>query len=231
MSNIRESGRDVQLSPIGYLAAQLFLIGPFNFVIAATGLVFLFSKAGARFRPLGWTFALVLAFFIITKGKDYYAAPAFPLALAAGAVAIERLTMDRWRRLRAVAVGLPLTVTALLLPLRRVARGRGPVGPQLGPERVRAGLPLSQLRPERVGGRRRSSQLRPERVPATASAPLAAAAACVPAPGRRITVPNLEVAKESRCADYYALLRLRFDPSSRSRSGRPGWARVRIPSA
>jgi len=117
MSNIRESGRDVQLSPIGYLAAQLFLIGPFNFLIAATGLVFLFSKAGARFRPLGWTFVFVLAFFILTKGKDYYAAPASPLALAAGAVAIERLTVDRWRRLRAVAVGLPLTVTALLLPL------------------------------------------------------------------------------------------------------------------
>ncbi len=117
MANIRESGRDVQLSPVAYLAAQLFLIGPANFLIAVAGVAFLFSKPGARFRPLGWTFLFVLAFFILTKGKDYYAAAVFPLPLAAGAVASERLTENKWHRLRAAVLALPLTVTALMLPI------------------------------------------------------------------------------------------------------------------
>jgi len=118
MANIREGGRDVQLSPLGYLAAQVFLIGPVNLPIWLAGLVFFFSASGRRYRPLGWTFVFVLVFFIATKGKDYYAAPVFPIALAAGGILLERLSeRGRWRVLRPVVAVLLVLVTGLLLPI------------------------------------------------------------------------------------------------------------------
>jgi 4-amino-4-deoxy-L-arabinose transferase-like glycosyltransferase len=119
MRNIRESGRDVQLSPIGYLLSQIFLIGPIHLPIWLAGLVFLFLfKAGRPYRSMGYAFLFVLAFFILTKGKNYYAAPAFPLAIAAGAVCIERVSAGHgglWRR--ATLVGLLVVTTGLGLPI------------------------------------------------------------------------------------------------------------------
>src|SRR5439155_17257140 len=37
------------------------------------------------------SFLITFAFFLISHGKDYYSAPAYPILLAAGAVAVEQL--------------------------------------------------------------------------------------------------------------------------------------------
>jgi 4-amino-4-deoxy-L-arabinose transferase-like glycosyltransferase len=133
MRNIRESGRDVQLSPVQYLASQIFLIGPDKLLIWLAGIFFMFFSAkGKAYRALGWAFVFTLAFFIVSKGKDYYAAPAFPVALAAGSVVIEALSQRAWWRwLRFAFPALILVTTFLFLPiglpvlsvLARIGRG------------------------------------------------------------------------------------------------------------
>lgn len=118
MSNIRESGRDVALGPLEYIGRQIFLIGPANFPIWVIGAAYLlFARKVKAFRALGWTFGVTLGFFILLKGKDYYAAPAFPLALAAGAVAIESFTAGQWRWVRTALVALLVATTLIFLPI------------------------------------------------------------------------------------------------------------------
>jgi hypothetical protein len=117
MRNIRASGRDIHSGPLAYLGEQILILSPLNFPIWLAGLLYLFfARDGKRFRVLGWTFVLVLAVNIILSGKDYYPAPAYPMLLAAGAVAIERLIHSR-RWIKPVAVGLLIAGTAPLLPM------------------------------------------------------------------------------------------------------------------
>jgi hypothetical protein len=54
------------------------------------GLWFYFSDAGKKLRVFGWTFIFTIGFFLLAHGKNYYSAPAYPLVLAAGAVASEK---------------------------------------------------------------------------------------------------------------------------------------------
>lgn len=96
MRNIRASGRDTVLTPLGYLKAQVFLMTPVTFPVwMLGGLYFFFWKTGRSFRLLGWTFLTVLVVLIATHGKDYYAAPVFPIVFAGGAIAIEQLSRQR----------------------------------------------------------------------------------------------------------------------------------------
>jgi len=117
MHNISASGRDIHRGPLAYLGGQIFMLSPLNFPIWLAGLLYLFfGRDGKRFRVLGWTFVVVLAVNIILNGKDYYPAPAYPMLLAAGAVAIERAFGSRqW--LKPVAVGLLIAGTAPLFPM------------------------------------------------------------------------------------------------------------------
>jgi len=92
MHNIHASGRDIVLSPIQFIGQQILLTGPAAFPVWFAGLLWLmFSPSGSRFRVLGWTYLTVLLMFMILHGKNYYAAPAYPMLFAAGGVALERL--------------------------------------------------------------------------------------------------------------------------------------------
>ena len=95
MHNIRSSGRDVVLSPAGFLGQQLIMTTPLAFPFTLFGLYFYFSAAGKTFRVFGWTFVFTITFFLLAHGKDYYTAPVYPLVLAAGAVATERFLSRR----------------------------------------------------------------------------------------------------------------------------------------
>jgi hypothetical protein len=94
MRNIRASGRDIPFTPLGYMRAQILLMTPVTLPVWVLGaLYFFFRQEAKRFRILGWTFIGVLAVFIVLHGKDYYAAPVYPMALASDAIVIEQL----WR--------------------------------------------------------------------------------------------------------------------------------------
>jgi 4-amino-4-deoxy-L-arabinose transferase-like glycosyltransferase len=56
-------------------------------LLAAAGLYFyLLSRAGRRYRALGWMYAALLLLFVIAKGRGYYLAAAYPMLYAGGAV-------------------------------------------------------------------------------------------------------------------------------------------------
>jgi hypothetical protein len=119
MRNIRASGRDVDLGVLKYLTEQLFVVTPVPLLVAGIGLLYLFfSREGSRYRALAWTFVVTIAVIIVMKGKDYYIVPAYPMLLAAGAVAIERSTYRRhWAWLKPAIVSLMLASLLAALPL------------------------------------------------------------------------------------------------------------------
>ena len=119
MRNIRASGRDVDLGVLKYLLSQLFVVTPVPLLVAVIGLFYLiFSREGSRYRALAWTFLVTLAVIIGMRGKDYYIVPAYPMLLAAGAVAIERLGERRpWAWLKPAIVTLLLAALLVALPL------------------------------------------------------------------------------------------------------------------
>ena len=119
MRNIRASGRDVVLGPGQYLLQQILIMNPLTFPVWLAGVVYLFFARNARpYRLLGWAFLAVFATFFVMHGKDYYTSPVYPIALAAGAVALEAASRSRrglWAR--AVFVILLLGATAAIIPL------------------------------------------------------------------------------------------------------------------
>jgi hypothetical protein len=117
--NIRQSGRDLPFTPLGYIRAQILMMTPVTFPVwLLGGLYFFFWHRGKPFRVLGWAFIGVLAVFIVLHGKDYYATPVYPMIFAGGAIAMERLsTAKRLGWLKPLAVTLVLLGTFASLPL------------------------------------------------------------------------------------------------------------------
>ncbi|HEX5412548.1 MAG TPA: glycosyltransferase family 39 protein [Terriglobia bacterium] len=117
MHNIRASGRDNLRGPLAFLGEQIFIMSPLNFPIWLAGLLFLFFDQGAkRFRVLGWAFLAVVATTMLLHGKGYYAAPVYPMLLAAGAVVIEGVAKGR-RWLKPASMAILIAGTAPLLPM------------------------------------------------------------------------------------------------------------------
>ena len=118
MHNIRGTNRDVVRGPVAFVADQAMLMNPILFPLWLGGLGWLlFNRDGSRYRILGLTYALMLVAFIALKGKNYYLSAAYPMLLAAGAVAFGNLTRDRGRWSRALYVGLIAVATCLLAPM------------------------------------------------------------------------------------------------------------------
>jgi len=119
MRNIKTSGRDVELGALRYIAEQLFIVTPVPLLVAVVGLLYLFfSENGRRYRALAWAYLVTLAVIIVMKGKNYYIAPAYPMLLAAGAVAIERFAEGKhWAWLKPAIATVLLAAVAVALPL------------------------------------------------------------------------------------------------------------------
>jgi len=103
--------KNFPLSPLQFLSGQVLEIHPFNLPIWLAGLWFyLLSKQGKPYRVLGWTYIVIVVLFLILNAKTYYLAPAYPVLLASGALAMETFIRERQRNwLR------PVTVTLLIL--------------------------------------------------------------------------------------------------------------------
>jgi hypothetical protein len=130
MRNLRESGRDVALSPLEYLGHQVLIVNPATLPVWLAGLGFLLLAPRARpFRAIGWAYLATLATWLATHGKDYYLAPAYATLFAAGGVAIEGFTAEGPRRRLRPAIVLLLAASVPLFPM---------VLPILPPEQVAA---------------------------------------------------------------------------------------------
>lgn len=108
MHNVRESGRDIILSPPAYLLAQAQMLGFVAALLIPFALLFFFSKPGRPYRALGWAYLIFLAEMMFLHGKIYYLAPVYPMVFAAGAVWLESATGRRlwiWAK-PALALGI-----------------------------------------------------------------------------------------------------------------------------
>jgi hypothetical protein len=115
--------RDIRIGRTdGFLWKQL-LVPAHSFTIPLwiAGLLFYFRKPeGERYRVLGWAFVAALLLFTVTRARDYYTAPLYPMLLAAGAVSSDR--WPRWGRGLnwaglAVALGLGVAFALPLAPI------------------------------------------------------------------------------------------------------------------
>ena len=170
MHNIGVTGKDIAYPPAAYIAQQIVMMNPLSFPFWFGGLLFYFFSRGAKpYRAFGWTFLVTVAFFLISHGKDYYSAPAYPILLATGAAAAELLLSSiavqqakdqqtppqpsKWRAALkpvcftwiAIGVALPLPIVLPVLPLDALVRylSHSPLQPK-PTERSFVGTPLPQ---------------------------------------------------------------------------------------
>lgn len=113
------SQKIVAMSVQQYFAEVLLEQHPANLVVWGFGVVWLLlSNDGRRFRLLGVAFITTIALLLAQASKPYYAAGAFPVALAAGGCAWERWTERHGRRWARPVVLIALVATwAPLAPL------------------------------------------------------------------------------------------------------------------
>lgn len=97
--------RDVRIGRAdGFWPEQLYIASNFVTVpLWLLGLWFVFATdRGRRWRILGWMALIPFAIFVAARGRGYYAAPLYPMLLAAGAVQlqtfIDSLHVAKWRR-------------------------------------------------------------------------------------------------------------------------------------
>jgi hypothetical protein len=114
--------RDVRIGRTdGFLLNQLFVPACFLTIpLWVAGLHYYFlTEDGRRYRPIGWMFAISLVVFLVAQGRDYYMAPAYPMLLAAGAVAL--VSRPRWTRgLMWAGLSIGGALGLLLLPIAPV---------------------------------------------------------------------------------------------------------------
>jgi hypothetical protein len=95
-----------------FIPSQLFVLATLA-ALWIPGLLWLLRDPAARaWRCLGVTYVALVALFVVTGGKPYYAAGIYPVLLAAGAGVWERGTHRRqalvW--VAAAAIGMPLAI-------------------------------------------------------------------------------------------------------------------------
>lgn len=115
-ANIRRSGRDVALSPVGFFLQEIEAMQPLSAPIWLAGLWFFFrSVKGRPYRFLGWSWLCCALVIVTMSPRIYYLFPAFPLLFAGGAIIFEGLLRSRALRI-AYATVIVLT-GAMLAPL------------------------------------------------------------------------------------------------------------------
>ncbi|HZB50245.1 MAG TPA: glycosyltransferase family 39 protein, partial [Mycobacteriales bacterium] len=117
---------------LGFLPFQLLLVSPVLVPVWVAGLVRLLRAGAARpFRFLGIGYLLLAAVYLVTGGKAYYLAGAYPALLAAGAIATDGwldrgpIRLRRW--LLTTAVALSAVVGAVVGLAVLPQRALGPV--------------------------------------------------------------------------------------------------------
>ena len=115
LQNVQKSGKNVVLSPPGFVGAQIFMLLPTTFPVWLAGIWFLLAdKKGKQFRFLGILYVVLLALMILLKAKDYYLAPIYPMLFAAGAVWWEQI-FERIRGLRFLKIVLPILIAGMTI--------------------------------------------------------------------------------------------------------------------
>jgi hypothetical protein len=96
------AGQEYKNYPVGpfrFFLEQILFLQPIQFPVWLAGLVWFFAAPdGKRFRFFGWAYLIVMAVFIGLHGKTYYPLPIYPIFMAGGGVALEKLIFGAQRR-------------------------------------------------------------------------------------------------------------------------------------
>ncbi len=104
------------LTLLQFFGAQILEIHPLNAPLWLAGLGWLLAARGGRFRVLGIIYVVAFVAMVVQKSKPYYLGPAYPMLLAAGAVAFEGWTRNR-TALRPVLLAVLAVGGLLIAPL------------------------------------------------------------------------------------------------------------------
>ena len=112
--------KNVVLSPLQFLGAQVMMLSPFSVFLWLPGVIWLLASRRSRpWRFLGWTYIVFLVLMMATRdAKDYYLAAIYPAIFAAGGVCWQALLKRRSTGWLIPAYAALLIVTgALILPM------------------------------------------------------------------------------------------------------------------
>lgn len=146
LENVRRSGKNVVLAPLGFLGQQVIINHPLLLPVWLAGLVSLLAGKGRRYRVLGIMYVVFLVTMLLMHAKNYYLAPIYPVLFAAGAVAVDAWLEGRsWTRARL----WPRVALATLL-VASTAVGAFAMLPILPPEQLLAFQGALGIRPART---------------------------------------------------------------------------------
>jgi hypothetical protein len=107
--------KNLPISSWRFLGEQIALMGPLAAPVWIGGLCwFFFARGGKRFRFLSWAYLIVMSVFIIGNGKSYYSLPFYAILMAAGGVAFEQFSEERFREWLRVGYPLLLVIGGLV---------------------------------------------------------------------------------------------------------------------
>lgn len=108
--------RDIRIGRTAEFLSEQFIFStsPIALPLWVAGLVYyLFTLGGKRYRALGWMFVVPFALLFALKGRSYYLAPAYPMLIAAGAVAWAKWLAGLSARRPGLARGITLSALAV----------------------------------------------------------------------------------------------------------------------
>ncbi len=115
-----QQGKIARLSPLGFVGAQLMLVGPVAFLLGFAGMAWLLvARRAGRFRALGWAALVVLAVFALSISKPYYYSPAWTILFPAAGVAVEAWSVGRFERVVRVAASVLVLAILVAAPLAK----------------------------------------------------------------------------------------------------------------
>ena len=111
--------KNAVVTPVGFVLGQILVMNPLAAPGWLAGVLAPFLRRDLReARPFSIAFALTILVTIAGGGKDYYAAAAYPIAFALGAIALDRVLVPALRiGYTAVVVAFALLVAPLPLPI------------------------------------------------------------------------------------------------------------------
>ena len=115
LENVRRAGKNVVLGPLAFTGQQIIAMHPMLFPVWMAGLIWFLAQE--RWRVLGLTFLALFVTMEVEHAKDYYLFPIYPMLLAGGGVAIERLLATRAPWLKTAVVVIILLGTVPTIPL------------------------------------------------------------------------------------------------------------------
>lgn len=116
LHNGRVENKNIKLSPLAFIGAQIFNLHPLTILIWIPGLIWLLRNPSAKsWRWLGWTYLFFLAIMMALHAKDYYVIPIYPILFAAGGIAWESRFANRTSVKRDRMYAFPVLETILLV--------------------------------------------------------------------------------------------------------------------